>query len=300
MLKMAPHSRLIQLGCITILLASTACTQAPVQVVLRGQNTYGQSGVVKAPAPESHAANLYRSPAVNPPSYVDVQTASNMEPSSSSPNAHRDTTYQLAGVQPIGVSDLPPPEANTLKVTEKPKEEKVAADRAQPVNLWTREPHFSKTETASAGEKPASTPGILSHNVKAAPGTSYMWPVSSKKVVGAFGPKKGGRVNDGLDIASAEGEPVWAAADGEVVFVGDELKGYGNMVLVKHPDGKTTTYAHLSRATIDKYDRVKQGDIIGYVGSTGNVRDPQLYFAINDGKKPIDPEKYLSKNVAGL
>jgi murein DD-endopeptidase MepM/ murein hydrolase activator NlpD len=107
-------------------------------------------------------------------------------------------------------------------------------------------------------------------------------------------------VNDGVNIASVEGEPVWAAADGEVVYVGNELKGYGNMVLIKHSGSKTTSYAHLNRATVDKYDRVKQGDIIGYVGSTGNVKSSQLHFAIRDGTKPVDPKKYLSTKVAGL
>jgi murein DD-endopeptidase MepM/ murein hydrolase activator NlpD len=105
-------------------------------------------------------------------------------------------------------------------------------------------------------------------------------------------------VNDGINIASSEGEPVWAAADGEVVYVGNELQGYGNMVLIRHDGNRSTTYAHLNRATVDKYDRVKQGDIIGYVGSTGNVKQPQLHFAVREGKNPVDPRKYLARSLA--
>lgn len=291
--KMATHSRLIRSGFITMLLATAACTQSPAQVVLKGQNFYGPDGVVKA-SPQVYARNYsYRTSSAAVP-VAQVQ-ASNAAPQVS------DQTYQTAAVQSIGVSDLPPPAAAKsapvkqaeAKPEAKPEEkhEMKVADRTQPVNLWTHESHFS-----SSGD----TPGLLTQSVKSAPGVSYMWPVSSHKVLSSYGPKPGGRVNDGLTIASTVGEPVWAAADGEVVFVGDELKGYGNMVLIKHSDGKTTTYAHLNRATIDKYDRVKQGDIIGYVGATGNVRDPQLYFAINDGKRTIDPQKYLSKSVAGL
>jgi|GEM_PF-541701 len=134
----------------------------------------------------------------------------------------------------------------------------------------------------------------------ASSGSAFMWPVNSKKIISGYGPKGSGKVNDGINIASADGEPIWAAADGEVVYVGNELQGYGNMVLIKHGSNKTTTYAHLSRANVDKYDRVKQGEIIGYVGTTGNVKQPQLHFAIRDGKNPIDPVKQLNRNVASI
>jgi len=128
----------------------------------------------------------------------------------------------------------------------------------------------------------------------------FMWPVNSKKVISAYGPKGKGKANDGINIASANGEPIWAAADGEVVYVGNELGGYGNMVVIKHNGEKSTSYAHMSRATVDKYDRVKQGDIIGYVGSTGNVKDPQLHFAIRNGKDPLDPIKFMKSSMASL
>ena len=130
--------------------------------------------------------------------------------------------------------------------------------------------------------------------------SGFMWPVNSKKVVSEFGPKGKGKANDGISIASAQGEPVWATADGEVVYVGNELQGYGNMVLIKHGGNKTSSYAHLNRYTVDKYERVKQGDIIGYVGSTGNVKESQLHFALRDGKDAVDPMKYLKRNVASL
>lgn len=130
--------------------------------------------------------------------------------------------------------------------------------------------------------------------------SGFMWPVNSRKVVSAFGPKGKGKANDGVNIASANGEPVWAAADGEVVYVGNELGGYGNMVLIKHSGDHSTTYAHLSRATVDKYDRVKQGDIIGYVGSSGSVKDPQLHFAVRQGRDAVDPVKFMKRHVASL
>lgn len=152
---------------------------------------------------------------------------------------------------------------------------------------------------SSEGGTARETPAITKPVAKSDSG-SFMWPVNSKKILSAYGPKGKGQANDGINIASAGGEPVWAAADGEVVYVGNELQGYGNMVLIKHTGDKSTTYAHLGRATVDKYDRVKQGDIIGYVGNTGNVKESQLHFAVREGKDPVDPLKFLKRNVASL
>lgn len=174
------------------------------------------------------------------------------------------------------------------------KEQQMAAD-VKSVDL---KPHPQIEQISSAVENGAEKKIATNDAPKAVSG--FMWPVGSKKILSGFGPKGGGKVNDGINIASAEGEPVWAAADGEVVYSGNQIKGYGNMVLIKHPGGKTTSYAHLNRTAVDKYARVKQGDIIGYVGSTGNVNSPQLHFAIRDGKDPVDPQKYLKRDVAGL
>lgn len=152
---------------------------------------------------------------------------------------------------------------------------------------------------SSDGEEKAK-PAITRDKPRAESGSGFIWPVSSKKVVSAFGPKGKGKVNDGINIASPNGEPIWAAADGEVVFASNELKDYGNMVLIKHSGDKTTTYAHMGRIIVDKYERVKQGDIIGYVGSTGKAKDAQLHFAVHEGKNPVDPVKFMKRNVASL
>jgi murein DD-endopeptidase MepM/ murein hydrolase activator NlpD len=86
-----------------------------------------------------------------------------------------------------------------------------------------------------------------------------------------------------VNIAANEGDPVWAAADGEVVYVSNAIKGYGNMILIKHTGNITTTYAHLSRTSVDKYDRVNKGNVIGYAGTTGDVKNPQLFFSVHKG-----------------
>lgn len=145
-----------------------------------------------------------------------------------------------------------------------------------------------------------SKSAAITRQTASADSSGFMWPLNSRKVINTFGPKGKGQANDGINIASESGEPVWASADGEVVYVGNAISGYGNMVVIKHNSDKSTSYAHLSRATVDKYDRVKQGDIIGYVGSSGSVQDAQLHFTIREGTEAVDPLKYMKRNVASL
>ncbi|MCI5050374.1 MAG: M23 family metallopeptidase [Rickettsiales bacterium] len=142
-------------------------------------------------------------------------------------------------------------------------------------------------------EKPKA-PSLESLNHR---NSNFIWPVDGK-IISRFGPKKNGLVNDGINIASAEGSPVWSAANGEVIYAGNELKGYGNMVIVRHRNGWMTAYAHMSDFVVQKGTNVTQGDLIGYVGRTGNVRDAQLHFGIRQGKKPINPETLLPRKMA--
>lgn len=208
-------------------------------------------------------------------------------------------TEQSAGTSSIGVSDLaPPPKTQT-----KPE----SSNLSKPSNPWTGKTRDAaeaglkdrKPEALQLAQPSSPAPAAPAQSAVARKQGTFMWPVASHKVLSGFGPKGGGKSNDGINIASPDNEPVWASADGEVVYVGD-MQGYGNMILIKHPGGKTTGYAHLGRATVDKYDRVKQGDIIGYVGNTGGVKKPQLFFSMRDGQTPVDPKKYLSTSLAGL
>lgn len=126
----------------------------------------------------------------------------------------------------------------------------------------------------------------------------FIWPVEGK-IVSAFGPKPGGKQNDGINIEAAEGTPVLAAADGEVVYAGDELRGYGNLLLLRHEGNWVSAYAHNQSILVNKGDQVQQGDTIAYVGKTGNVATPQLHFALRQGKTIVDPKRHLP-TVIGL
>jgi murein DD-endopeptidase MepM/ murein hydrolase activator NlpD len=122
----------------------------------------------------------------------------------------------------------------------------------------------------------------------------FAWPVKGE-VISKFGAKGVGVRNDGLDIRAPLGTVVRAAAPGDVVYAGDQIPGFGNLVLLQHSDGWVTAYAHLARMSVQMRQIVSQGEEIGQVGQTGGVSDPQLHFEVRykagagEKAKPIDP-----------
>jgi murein DD-endopeptidase MepM/ murein hydrolase activator NlpD len=126
---------------------------------------------------------------------------------------------------------------------------------------------------------------------------AFAWPVSGR-VISDFGATANGGKNDGINIATALGAPIHASASGTVTYAGDELKNYGNLVLVKHAGGYTTAYAHADRLVVARGDFVARGQVIGYSGQTGDVTSPQLHFEIRSATTPVNPRAYLSSNTA--
>jgi murein DD-endopeptidase MepM/ murein hydrolase activator NlpD len=120
----------------------------------------------------------------------------------------------------------------------------------------------------------------------------FSWPLKGQ-IVSRFGPKSGGLYNDGINIKAKDGADVKASEDGVVAYVGNELKGYGNLVIIKHSGGWITAYAHLKSSSTKRGQEVKKGQKIGAVGSTGNVTSPQLYFGLRKGRDAVNPENYL-------
>ena len=116
----------------------------------------------------------------------------------------------------------------------------------------------------------------------------FNWPVKGA-VIGKYSASDASTRNDGINIAAPVGTPVRAAADGEVVYRGAELNGYGNLLLVKHDDGYVTAYAHNEAMLVRKGDRVRRGQVIAKVGQTGSATQPQLHFEIRHNLKAVDP-----------
>lgn len=126
----------------------------------------------------------------------------------------------------------------------------------------------------------------------AASSSKFGWPVRGA-IVSEYGMGDLGRRNDGVNIAAPAGTPVRAAASGEVVYRGSELDGFGNLLLVKHPGGYVTAYAHNDTMLVRKGDQVRQGQVIAKVGQTGDVTTPQLHFEIRRELKAVDPMALL-------
>lgn len=129
----------------------------------------------------------------------------------------------------------------------------------------------------------------------AAADARFEWPVRGR-VLSEFGANAGGERNDGINISADYGTPIRAAEDGVVSYSGNELRGYGNLALLKHDNGYVTAYAHAERFVVRQGDHVMRGQVIGYVGSSGDVRKPQLHFEIRrgaHGEKPVNPRPLL-------
>jgi murein DD-endopeptidase MepM/ murein hydrolase activator NlpD len=151
--------------------------------------------------------------------------------------------------------------------------------------------------TTSLGVDAAPPPS--DSQVSAAGRGRFIWPVHGD-VLSNFGAKPGGQRNDGVDIGAPDRSAVVASASGDVVYAGDQIPGFGNLVLIKHEGGWVTAYAHLAVSEVKIREHVSQGAEIGQVGETGGVSQPELHFEIRyaptarDKARPIDPKLVLS------
>ena len=125
-------------------------------------------------------------------------------------------------------------------------------------------------------------------------GGMWRWPLKAGVVSSEYG-RRWGKRHDGIDIAADEGDLVYATAPGEVIYSGDGLRGYGNVVLVRHDEKTTSLYAHNSALRVRKGDKVQGGDLLATVGSTGRSTGPHVHFELRREKKALNPRKILPK-----
>lgn len=145
-------------------------------------------------------------------------------------------------------------------------------------------PVQAATSTVPPANQPSTSEGRL------------LWPTTGI-VISGFGPRPDGSHNDGINIAAPRGTEVRAADGGVVAYAGDELRGYGNLILIRHNNNLVTAYAHADAITVKRGDDVKRGEVIAKVGSTGGVDAPQLHFEVRDGQKPVDPLPFFNTAV---
>lgn len=168
-------------------------------------------------------------------------------------------------------------------------------------------PATPRTTVAAAPPQAPAKPAAVAASPKPAPAARPVSAVASSgkflkpvdgRVVSGFGTKPGGGHNDGINIAASRGTAVRAAQDGTVAYAGNELPGFGNLVLIKHADGWVTAYGHNDEVLVAKGDSVTRGQPIARVGSTGSVTEPQLHFELRRGSKAVDPTPYLGTSEA--
>ncbi len=145
-------------------------------------------------------------------------------------------------------------------------------------------------EVKTAGAKPALEPSCEAALANPAPrmGNNFRKPVEGKTIA-QYGPQRDGTVNEGITISVPKGTPVKAAENGVVAYVGDELPGFGNLILIRHADEYVTAYAHADTILVKKCDLVKRGQTVATAGTTGDVSQPELHFEIRKNSKPVDP-----------
>jgi murein DD-endopeptidase MepM/ murein hydrolase activator NlpD len=171
-----------------------------------------------------------------------------------------------------------------------PRAEVRARAPAGPDVAAAESPHSARIASPVA---PAAQEGPVKAAQRAGGMPNFRWPVRGRIIAG-FGPKPNGLQNDGINFAVPEGTPIKAAEDGVVAYAGNELKGYGNLVLIRHSNGFVTAYAHANEILVKRGEAVKRGQVIARSGQTGNVSSPQLHFEIRKGATPVDPAQYLS------
>jgi murein DD-endopeptidase MepM/ murein hydrolase activator NlpD len=122
----------------------------------------------------------------------------------------------------------------------------------------------------------------------------FRWPVNGR-IVSGFGPRSDGTHNDGIDISVPLGTDVLAAEAGTVAYAGNELKGFGNLILVRHDNGFVSAYAHNDSLLVKRGDKVRRGQPLAKAGKTGQIDQPMVHFELRQGSKPVDPAPYMDK-----
>ena len=181
----------------------------------------------------------------------------------------------------VAVLAARPVKAPEQVATVQPKQ----APRVIPLTAPKAEEPAPKLDATTTASIPVQKPPLATEEK-----ADFRWPARGR-IISGFGSKGGN--GDGIAIAVPEGTPVKAAADGVVAYAGEELKGYGKLVLVRHENGYVTAYAHNGDLNVKRGEKVTRGQTIAKSGATGNVTSPQLHFELRKGSTPVDPTKFL-------
>ena len=209
-------------------------------------------------------------------------------------------SYGMTTEEMAALNDIPPPytihPGQQLRTSASVRTASVASPppAAPPV---AREPARPAARVEARAPNPSTSaparPVDHSRSIAPAPGGAFVWPLDGE-VLQSFGPQEGGRRSDGLKIAARVGDPVVAAASGQVIYAGDELQNFGQLVLIRHENGYVTAYAHNSVLRVAENAEVQAGDVIAEAGQTGSADRPMLHCEVRRNMSPIDPMEVLA------
>ena len=183
----------------------------------------------------------------------------------------------------VETEELAPPVQAEPSAPEPPRSRVTRMARVEPEATPSRPTLYALARQPDAGRVPLPPTR-----------NTFLWPVEGR-VISGFGAKPGGKHNDGINIAAPVGSAVRAAQNGVVAYAGNELRGYGNLVLIRHNDGWMTAYAHNDSLLVGKGDVVRRGQVISHSGRSGGVSDPQAHFEIRRDGEPQDPLRLLTR-----
>ncbi|HEX3652861.1 MAG TPA: M23 family metallopeptidase [Rhizomicrobium sp.] len=227
---------------------------------------------------------------------ADIAPAARPEPEASRPRELVSIPSQRRAAVEIEQLQAPNQAPHGDTAPEPPPQTHASAAREKLRIASKSESASGKTAAAPAPKSAAPTKlAEASNSETAAPAKTagaFEWPVEGK-ILENYGADKDGQRNDGINIAADAGTPIHAAANGTVTYASN-LKGYGNLVLIRHTNGYITAYAHAEKLLVSAGDQVGRGDVIGYAGKSGGVGTPQLHFEIRKGTKPVDPRPLMT------
>jgi len=281
---------------------ATAVAAAPIPP---GEAASAKEGVAQAPPASSGL-----SPADQVAADIAAEKAAAEKPASEKPGADKPAASLPVPTPPppaASAAAIPPPAAPAAPVSPPPASPQAASQQAAtqqaagqsavvpppPATADTAQPTDGAPQQEAAARPP---PVAADHRAPTAP--LFFWPVRGRLVAG-FGEAAGGAHNDGINIEAPAGTTVSAADAGIVAYAGNELRGFGNLILIKHADGWVSAYAHNKTLLVKKGDHVRRGQPIAQVGATGSVGSPQLHFELRRDRRAIDPLDHLPQLSGG-
>jgi murein DD-endopeptidase MepM/ murein hydrolase activator NlpD len=321
---LAPR-RLLRIVCavagVGLLAACAIEPQTAAPVFLRGAGPEGGEGAVAAPLAPPQARRIVVRPGQSLGRIAQdyrvskgaIIAANHLKPPYKLEAGQR---LVIPGAAPppahlaIVSAPLPPPPAPAAAAAGRPPPEIIPLDGPMPAKPAAAPPQGASgsaappqgasgsaraPNTASAGPAAAgdARTEAAAAGARLPRGALLPWPVRGRVLAG-YGTAQGGGHNDGINIAAPRGTPVRAVDAGVVAYSGNELRGYGNLVLVKHRSGLISAYAHCEELLVKRGDKVGRGQVIAKVGATGGVAEPQLHFELRRGQRAVDPREFLT------